>query len=83
MYYPKYRLDTETKGCTRFRNPRALGCSVPSALLKAQGFLNSIDPISLTDLEYSNGNYTSASVVNKITYELEALFDKITDWVRV
>ena len=24
----KYRLDTETKGSTRFRNLRALGCSV-------------------------------------------------------
>ena len=42
-------LDTETKGSTRStRNPRALGCSVPSAaraLLRARGFLNLVDPI--------------------------------------
>ena len=47
----KYRLDTETKGSTRFRNPRALGCSVPSAaraLLRARGFLNRVDPIGLS-----------------------------------
>ena len=46
-----YRLDTETKGSTRFRNPRALGCSVPSAaraLLRARGFLNRVDPIGLS-----------------------------------
>ena len=37
----KYRLDTETKGSTQFRNPGALGCSVPSAaraLLRPEGF---------------------------------------------
>ena len=31
-----------------FMNPRALGCSVPSeakALLRAQGFINTIDPV--------------------------------------
>ena len=27
-----YKLDTETKGSTVFRNPRALGCSDPSAV---------------------------------------------------
>ena len=34
----KYKLDTETKGSTVFRNPRAQGCSDPSiarALLRA------------------------------------------------
>ena len=39
----KYKLDTETKGSTVFRNSRALGCSDPSAaraLLRARGFLN-------------------------------------------
>ena len=30
-----------------------------------------------------HGNYASASVVNKITYESEVLFDEITDWPRV
>ena len=38
----KYKLDTETKGSTVFRKPRALGCSDPSAaraLLRARGFL--------------------------------------------
>ena len=50
-FLPQYRLDTETKGSTRFRNPRALGCSVPSAaraLLRARGFLNRVDPIGLS-----------------------------------
>ena len=43
-----YKLDTETKGSTVFRNPRALGCSDPSAarvLLRARGFLKTIDPV--------------------------------------
>ena len=43
-----YTLDTETKGSTVFRNPRALGCSSPSAaraLLRARGFLNTVDPV--------------------------------------
>ena len=43
-----YRLDAETKGSTRFRNPTALSCSVPSAartLLRAGGFLNRVDPV--------------------------------------
>ena len=85
----KYRLDTETKGSTRFRNPRALGCSVPSAaraLLRAPRVSKSRRSHwsqCLTDLEYSSGNYASASVVNKITYESEVLFDEITDWLRV
>ena len=51
MAYHIYRLDTETKGSTQFRNPRALGCSVPSAvraLLRARGFLNHVDPIGLS-----------------------------------
>ena len=30
----KYKLDTETKGSTVFRNPRALGCSDPSAAIE-------------------------------------------------
>ena len=50
-WFSTYRLDTETKGSTRFRNPRALGCSVPSAaraLLRARGFLNRVDPIGLS-----------------------------------
>ena len=34
----KYKLDTETKGSTGFRNPRARGCS-------ARGFLKPVDPI--------------------------------------
>ena len=37
-----------------------------------RGFLNHVDPIGLqclSDLEYSNGNYASASVFNKITYK--------------
>ena len=45
---PKYKLDTETKGSTVFRNSRALGCSDPSAaraLLRARGFLNTVDPV--------------------------------------
>ena len=36
-----------SKGCTIFRNPRALECSLLSAvrtLDRAQGFLNAIDP---------------------------------------
>ena len=40
--------DTVSKGSTVFRNPRALGCSVPSAaraLRRARGFLNTVDPI--------------------------------------
>ena len=83
-----HRLDTETKGSMRFRNPRALGCSIPSAaraLLRAQGFLQcrSHWTQGLTDLEYSNGNYTSASVFSEISYESEVLFDEITDWPRV
>ena len=44
----KYRLDTKIEGSTVFINPRALGCSVPSkvrALLRARGFINTIDPI--------------------------------------
>jgi len=44
----KYRLDIESMGSTGFRNPRALGRSVPSvarALLRARGFLNLVDPI--------------------------------------
>ena len=43
-----YKLDTETEGSTRFRNPRARGCSVPSAaraLLRARGFLKRVDPV--------------------------------------
>ena len=43
-----YKLDTKTKGSTRFRNPRARGGGVPRearALLRAQGFLNRVDPI--------------------------------------
>ena len=32
---------------------------------RARGFLNHVDPL-VSDLEYSNGNYASASVVNKI-----------------
>ena len=32
-----YKLDTETKGSTGFRNPRAL--------LRARGFLKPVDPI--------------------------------------
>ena len=43
-----YKLDTETEGSTRFRNPRARGCSVPSAaraLLRARGFLNAWIPL--------------------------------------
>ena len=43
-----YKLDTETKESTVFRNPRALGCSDPSgarALLRARGFLNTVDPV--------------------------------------
>jgi len=42
----KYRLDIESMGSTGFRNPRALGRSVPSvarALLRARGFLNLVD----------------------------------------
>ena len=45
---PIYRLDIESMGSTGFRNPRALGRSVPSvarALLRARGFLNLVDPI--------------------------------------
>ena len=74
------RLDTETKGS---RNPRALGCRVPSAaraLLKGPRVSKSQ---CLTNLEYSNSNYASASVVNKRTYESEVLFNEITDWKRV
>ena len=43
-----YQLDTVSKGSTVFRNPRALGCSVPGtarALLRAREFLNTVDPI--------------------------------------
>ena len=46
-----YKLDTETEGSTRFRNPRARGCSVPSALLRALGFLKRVDPsVSVSNL---------------------------------
>jgi len=44
----KIRLDVESMGSTGFRNPRALGHSIPSVarvLLRAQGFLNLVDPI--------------------------------------
>ena len=44
----KYKLDVETKGSTVFRNPWALGCSDSSAaraLLRARGFLNTVDPV--------------------------------------
>jgi len=44
----KYKLDTETKGSTVFRNSRAPGCSNPSvarALLRARGFLNTVNPV--------------------------------------
>ena len=40
-------IDAESEGSTRFRNPRARGCSDPSvarALLRAREFLNSVDP---------------------------------------
>ena len=46
-----FSLSKACKGSTRFRNPRALGCSVPSAaraLLRAQWFLNRVDPIGLS-----------------------------------
>ena len=36
------------QGSKVFRNPRALGCSVPSAaraLLRAREFLNTVDPV--------------------------------------
>ena len=44
----KYKLESKTKGFTVFRNSRALGCSDPSAaraLLRARGFLNTVDPV--------------------------------------
>ena len=31
----KYKLDAESEGTTRFRKPRALGCSVPSVARNA------------------------------------------------
>ena len=43
-----YIIDTESEGSTQFRNPRARGCSDPSgarALLRARGFLKSVDPV--------------------------------------
>lgn len=43
-----YRLDTMSKESTVFRNPRAMGCSILSAaraLLSAQGFLNTVNPV--------------------------------------
>ena len=38
FFATKYKLDTETRGSTAFRNPRARGCS-------ARGFLKAVDPI--------------------------------------
>ena len=43
-----FNIDAESEGSTRFRNPRARDCSDPSgarALLRARGFLKSVDPI--------------------------------------
>ena len=46
--------------------------------------LNRVDPHwcqYITDLQYRNCTYASASVFNKIPYELEVLFAEITDWL--
>ena len=46
--YVRLIIYGETKGSTLFRNRRAQGCGDPSgarALLRARGFLNSVDPV--------------------------------------
>ncbi len=50
LTYSAGRLDTESKGSTRFSNPKAMGCSDPCAarvLLRAWKLLNRVDPIGL------------------------------------
>ena len=50
LFYPysTYTLDTETKGSTVFRNPRALSSALAALGLlqpRVLGFLNTVDPV--------------------------------------